>query len=128
MYHHIFDCLYFSFDSIHNCVIQPFFIVLFFIMLYFWMERLPLSEVNLPILFLLYPDVSRVRSCECGRIHEDVIPSSPHLCDPSNARSYDVPVASSPFLSLFSSSNGRRTWLWGWSASINKWLVTDSFI
>jgi hypothetical protein len=40
---------------------------------------------------LSFPDGSRVRSCECGRIHEGVIPFlSPRVSDPANARSYDV--------------------------------------
>ncbi len=39
------------------------------------MEDWPLKNVKwiFSFVFLLYPDVSRVRSCECGRIHEDVI-------------------------------------------------------
>ena len=51
------------------------------------MEPLPLNNVKwiFPIVFLLYLDVPRVRSCECERIHEGVIPSF-HSCDPANAQ------------------------------------------
>ena len=39
------------------------------------MARLPNVMCIFPIVFPLNPDVPRVRSCECGRIHEGVIPS-----------------------------------------------------
>ena len=46
---------------------------------HFGLEPLVISCLSFPVVFLLYPDGSRVHPCECGRIHEDVIPSSPHL-------------------------------------------------